>query len=122
MRHKKLVSFVLIFAALFITGWTRLDPMNQRLNEKANAQDYAEKAGGMALRGIAGILQSPVELAYHGYTETFENPMCGLGFYKGIFIGLFWTGDKITRGAWDVLTAPVPDYHGAPGSHHDEEL
>ena len=120
MKRDKTISFMLILAMLWFAGWARLDPMNQWLNEKANAQDYPGKTGGMLLRGLAGILQSPVELAYHGYDETFENPMCGLGFFKGIFVGLYRASEKIIRGAWDVVTSPIPDYHGAPGTHNDD--
>lgn len=112
-----LALLIVLFAS--VKSWAFFAAMDKKIGDEVNSQDYSRKTGGMLLRGATGIAGSPYELFYHGFDCSMEGTPWGLGFWKGIGIGLYWTGDKLCRSAWDVLSAPWPGYRGEPGTHND---
>lgn len=114
---------VAAFAALFLmiggaTGWSLCGAVDDWVNKQATSTQYPVKAGGMLLRGIHNIVESPVEIFYHPYDELKSRPEKGVGFFKGLGLGVWGTVDKIGYGSWDLLTALVPDYNGETSAHH----
>ena len=110
-----LVALFLIIGA--IPGWCICGPVDKWIGETAASEVYYVKAGGMLLRGLHRIIESPVEVGYHTYDGAKNNLGYGEGVLKGLGTGVLWMGDSIIRGAWDVITALIPDYHGEPGEH-----
>ncbi len=112
-----------LFAALLlvvgsIPSWATC-PTDKWVDEKANSSSYPVKVGGMILRGLHRIVESPGELVYHTY-QGIKTPEHGVGVLKGLGMGTAWMADGIVRGGWDILSALIPDYHGEPGTHHCE--
>ena len=110
-------------AALFFLvgtapGWCLVSGEDDWLNKQANSQEYWIKAGGMLLRGLDRIVESPIEIGYHTYDGAKNHLGHGEGVIKGLGTGLLWTVDGLLRGTWDVVTALFPDYHGEPGAHN----
>lgn len=117
---KKIGVIVALFLAVAaVPGWT-MCPADQWLEDTANSGSYPVKAGGMILRGVHRIIESPVEIACHTYKGATEELEYGLGIFKGLGMGLLWTLDSAVRGAWDIVTFAFPDYHGEPGKHEQE--
>jgi len=116
----KILSLVLILM-LLTCGQGRAFPgfLDQKITKWVDSPGYFTKSSGMVARGLTAIAVSPYELAYHWFDGAMDSHPCGMGFFKGMGIGLFWMTDKMARGAWDVLSAPWPGYRGAPGSHDD---
>jgi len=111
-------------ALLFLVGvtpaWAICGPVDEWIDTQAASEVYPVKAGGMLLRGVHRIIESPVELACHVYKGSTEELQYGVGVLKGFGYGLLWTLDSILRGAWDIVTFAFPDYHGEPGGHAQE--
>ena len=111
---KKIGGLVVLFLLIASnTGWCTGD----WVSEQAASDVYYVKAGGMFLRGLQKIVTAPAELGYHTYTESKNNFQYGAGILKGLGTGALWTADGVLRGAWDIVTALFPDYHGEPGTH-----
>lgn len=120
---KKILVFVALFLAIgAIPGWCSVSAAAEDwLDEQANSSNYGIKTGGMVLRGLDRIVESPVELVCHVYKgSSGEELQYGVGILKGLGYGTLWMVDSILRGAWDVVTFAFPDYHGEPGEHHQE--
>ncbi len=117
MKMKKvalLMALLLVVGAL--PGWS-VCMFDNWIDKQATSTNYGTKAGGMLLRGIHGIVESPVELFYHPYDELKNRPENGIGFFKGLGLGAWGMVDKIGHGAWDILTALVPNYNGETSTH-----
>ena len=119
---KKMGILVVLFLMVAATaGWSATcGAMDDWLNTQANSSSYPVKAGGMILRGLDNIIESPVELACHSYKGATENLQYGVGILKGLGTGTLWMVDSMLRGAWDIVTFAFPDYHGEPGAHKQE--
>jgi len=114
-----------LFAVLFLvvgmsSAWAICGPVDSWIDDQAASEVYYVKAGGMLLRGVHRIIESPVELACHTYKGVTEELGYGEGVLKGLGKGTLWMVDDILRGAWDIITALFPDYHGEPGEHEQE--
>lgn len=109
------VALLLVVGAT--PGWSICAKVDNWLDETANSNVYYAKAGGMFLRGIHRIIESPVEIGYHTYDESKNHLEYGAGVFKGLGTGVLWMADGVLRGAWDIITALFPDYHGEPGTH-----
>lgn len=111
-----------ILAALFLTlgagsGWA----VCTSVNNWATSENYWVKSGGMLLRGVERIVESPVQIACETYKGSqSENLKYGGGVVKGLGMGFAWMLDDIVRGAWDVITFAFPDYHGEAGAHKQD--
>ena len=106
----------LFFMAGAAPGWCAC-AVEDWVNKQANSDVYYVKVGGMFLRGLHRIIEFPVEIGYHTYDGTKNHLGYGEGILKGLGTGLLWGVDDILRGAWDIVTALFPDYHGEPGTH-----
>ena len=109
-------------AALFLiiganTGWSICGAVDNWIDEKATSENYWVKSGGMFLRGLHRLVESPVEVGYHTYDESKNNFQYGAGVIKGLGTGFLWMADGAIRSGWDIITALFPDYHGEPGEH-----
>lgn len=114
---KKIGVFVALFLMIgAIPGWCVCGG-DAWLNDQANSENYAVKAGGMLLRGLHGVVEAPVEIGYHTYDGAVNKTEYGVGVLRGLGTGLLWTFDGAIRGAWDIVTFAFPDYHGEPGTH-----
>ena len=98
-------------------GWSVCGPVDQWIDDTAGSDVYYVKAGGMFLRGIHRIIESPIEVGYHVYDSAQNELGYGEGILKGFGKGLLWMVDDLLRGGWDIITALFPDYHGEPGTH-----
>lgn len=115
---KKVAWLVALFLVIGLTpGWSICGPVDNWVDDQANSEVYYIKAGGMLLRGIHRIVESPVEIGYHTYKSTKDELGYGEGVLKGLGTGLLWTLDGAIRGAWDIVTFAFPDYHGEVGTH-----
>jgi len=110
-----LVALFLVVGA--IPAWCICGAVDSWIDDQADSENYAVKAGGMLLRGLHRIIESPVEIGYHTYDGAKNNLEYGVGVLKGLGTGVLWTADGALRGAWDIITALFPDYHGEPGTH-----
>ena len=122
MRSKIAAMLViLLFVAAVPAGWSMCQncPMKDWLNTKADSTSYGEKAGGMLLRGVYRVVTSPAELIFHTYDGVANHTQYGLGLLTGLGTGAVYTVDSIVRGAWDIVTSPIPDFHGAPDNAED---
>jgi hypothetical protein len=118
---KKIAVFVALFLILgSVPGWSICGPVDTWIDEQAASENYAAKAGGMLLRGMHRIIESPVELACHTYNGATDELEYGVGILKGLGYGTLWMIDSILRGGWDILTFAFPDYHGEAGTHVQE--
>ena len=116
---------IVLLATLFLImgashAWAFCGAMDDWIDAKANSEVYYVKAGGMLLRGLDRIVESPIELACHTYKGSTEELGYGEGVLKGLGLGVLWMGDSIIRGAWDIVTFAFPGYHGEPGEHKQE--
>ena len=115
---KKIALFLALFLVFGVSqGWA-VCGVDDWVNGKANSENYWVKTGGMFLRGLHRIVESPIELGYYTYKGTKDELGYGEGVLKGLGRGVGWMADDIVRGAWDVITAVFPDYHGEPGIHN----
>lgn len=118
---KKIGLMVVLFLIIgAIPGWSICGPVDEWIETQASSDNYGIKTGGMLLRGVHRIVESPVELACHVYKGSTEDLRYGVGVLKGFGNGLLWMTDSILRGAWDIVTFAFPDYHGEPGTHKQE--
>ena len=117
-------KILLVVVLTFIFGqapvWA-ICPIENKVEGWADSTSYFAKMGGMWLRGIHSVVEAPGEIFYHPYDELRNRPQYGLGFFKGLGIGVFWALDRVARGVWDVATAQIPDYNGEPSDHDDFE-
>lgn len=117
-----------VLLALFLVlgaapGWSVCAVVDNWIDDQANSDIYYVKAGGMLLRGVHRIIESPVEIGYHTYKGATDELGYGEGVLKGLGTGVLWMLDSVVRGAWDIITFAFPDYHGEPGDHDlDDEL
>lgn len=114
------ILVALLLLASTGTGWAICGPVDRWIDETAASEVYYVKAGGMLLRGLHRVIESPVELACHTYKGATEELGYGEGILKGLGKGTLWMVDDILRGAWDIVTFAFPDYHGEPGEHEQE--
>jgi len=110
-----LVALFLIIGAA--PGWSVCGPVDSWIDETAGSEVYYAKAGGMLLRGLHRIIESPIEIGYHTYDSTKNDLGYGEGILKGLGSGVLWMADGAIRGVWDLITALIPDYHGEVGTH-----
>ncbi len=113
-----LLALFLIVGA--VPGWSICGVVDEWVSEQAGSDVYYVKAGGMLLRGLHRIIESPVEVACHTYKGATEELGYGEGVLKGLGTGVLWMTDSILRGAWDIVTFAFPGYHGEPGTHEQE--
>ena len=116
---KKMGMLVALFLIIGATSaWAVCAP---QVEDWAKSENYWAKSGGMLLRGIERIVESPVQIACETYKgSTGENLKYGGGIVKGLGLGVAWMLDDIVRGAWDIITFAFPDYHGEPGEHKQD--
>ena len=115
---KKIWSLVALF---LIIGATSSWAVCGQVEGWATSENYWTKSGGMLLRGVERIVESPVELACETYKGSQkENLKYGGGIVKGLGMGVAWMLDDVVRGGWDVLTFAFPDYHGEVGTHKQD--
>ena len=113
---------IALFLALLIVvgaqpGWSICGPVDSWIDEQSASDVYYVKAGGMLLRGLHRIIESPVELACSTYKGSTQELGYGEGVLKVLGGGFLWMLDDIIRGAWDIVTFAFPGYHGEPGNH-----
>ena len=111
-----------ILLALFmivgsIPGWCLCSTADKWVDDQANSNIYYVKVGGMLLRGVKRIIESPVEIGYYTYDGAKNHLGYGEGVLSGLGKGIGWFADDVLRGAWDIVTAVFPNYHGEPGTH-----
>lgn len=114
------VLLALLLLAGASPGWAICGPVDDWISEQATSDVYYVKAGGMLLRGLHRIIESPVEVACHTYKGATEELGYGEGVLKGLGTGFLWMTDSILRGAWDIVTFAFPGYHGETGTHTQE--
>lgn len=119
MKKIAMLTLVLMMASA-IPAWAICGPVDHWIDEQAASKTYPVKVGGMILRGLHRIIESPLELVYHTYDGSVNHLENGVGILKGLGSGFAWTLDSIVRGGWDVLTALFPDYYGETGTHELE--
>jgi hypothetical protein len=120
-RISILLALLLVMGAT--PGWSVCATVDRWVDDQAKSEVYPVKVGGMFLRGIHRMIESPVEIGYHTYDGAVNRTEYGVGALKGLGTGVLWMADSVLRGAWDIITALFPDYHGEPGTHDlDEEL
>ena len=117
---KKVGLFVVLFLVMGMSSAWAGCMLASWAEEKANSEVYYVKAGGMLVRGLDRIVGSPVELACHTYKGVTEDIGYGEGILKGLGLGTLWMVDDILRGAWDIITFAIPDYHGEADPHQQE--
>ena len=117
---KKVGLLVVLFLVVGMSSAWALDAVGSWADETANSEVYYTKAGGMLVRGLYRIVTSPAELACHTYKGCTEEIGYGEGILKGLGEGTLWMVDGILRGAWDIITFALPDYHGEPVKHVQE--
>jgi hypothetical protein len=119
MKTKIAVITALWVAMTGSTGWS-MCPVDKWVNEKADSAGYGTKAGGMALRGLHDIVKSPTELLIHPYQESRNHLDNGLGILRGLGTGVFRTLEHAVIGVMDIVSAPVPNYHGIKSEDQHE--
>lgn len=118
MMMKRIGVLLALLLAIGATpGWSVCGPVDQWIDDTVASDVYYVKAGGMFLRGLHRIIESPIEIGYHTYDGAKNNLGYGEGVLKGLGTGVLWMADGVLRGAWDIITALFPDYHGEPGTH-----
>ena len=120
MRKSGILKIGAIAALFFLVGaapgWCGC-VVQDWVNKQADSDVYYVKAGGMLLRGLHRIIESPIEIGYHTYDGAKNHLGYGEGILTGLGTGALWTLDSVLRGAWDIVTALFPNYHGEPGTH-----
>ncbi len=111
------VLLALLLAMGATPGWSVCGPVDSWIDEQAGSDNYFVKTGGMFLRGLHRIIESPVEVGYHTYDGAKNHFGYGEGVLTGLGMGFLWTADGAVRGGWDIITALFPNYHGEPGTH-----
>lgn len=117
MMRKISVLVVLFLMVGTSPAWSVCGPVDTWVDEQAGSDVYYVKAGGMILRGIHRVIESPVEIGYHTYKGATDELGYGEGILKGLGAGVLWMLDGVVRGAWDIMTFAFPDYNGEPGEH-----
>lgn len=94
------------FAANALESWKQ---------EQMTSSSYLEKTGAMALNGLGRLAAAPFELVVHPYDEARSEGKGFSGIFEGLGIGIYHLGEDVVVGATNLITAPVPGYHGM---HH----
>jgi len=113
------VLFIFVFILNASTEGASASSFKDWTDEKAASEKYAEKVGGMMLRGLSESVTSPIEILYHTVDGTVNHFEYGFGFLEGLGTGMIWGINQGMRGLWDLIFAVVPDYNGEPGAHVD---
>ena len=119
MKTKIAVFMILLLIAAAIPGWA-ICPVENWINKKADSASYGEKVGGMFLRGLHGIVKSPAELVIHPYQESKAHFDKGLGVLRGLGMGAFRMLEHAAISVVDIVSAPVPNYHGIKSEDQHE--
>jgi len=115
---KRIAVLVAVFLVVgSVPGWSLCGAIDDWVTKQASSDNYPVKFVGLLLSGVHRVVESPYELLYHTYDGTVNNFENGLGFFKGLGEGAFRMTENVARGAWDIVSAPIPGYNGEPGGH-----
>ena len=87
-------------------------PLGNWADEKAQSDSYATKLMGMFVLGADQIITSPIHLVYGPYDHIANQDKGVMGLFTGLGEGLVGTGESIVSGVVNIVTSPIPDYHG----------
>ncbi|HTL46560.1 MAG TPA: hypothetical protein VL688_00685 [Verrucomicrobiae bacterium] len=82
-----------------------------------DSTQYVVKMGGMMLDGVNRIVAAPFDLLYHPVQDIFVDKHYGTGLFTGLGEGLYHGVEGILIGAWNIVSSPVPNYHGETTDH-----
>lgn len=84
---------------------------------KVDSDSYLVKTGGMLLDGVNRIVAAPFDVLYHPVDDMFVEKHYGTGLFTGLGEGLFRGVEGVMVGAWNIISSPVPGYHGETTDH-----
>lgn len=114
-----MLSILMVFAA--VPGWAICGAVDHWIDEKVQSDSYPEKLMGMVLNGFHRVIESPFELVYHPYDQIANQKKYAMGLFTGLGEGLYRTVENIGIGVVNIISAPIPNYHGVT-REHDHEL
>ena len=118
--NRKIIAIAAVVMMLSAqSAWAAMScPVAKWADEKKASNEYLTRTSGMLASGVHSLVEAPVEVGYHLYTEPKTNFDNGLGLLRGLATGLARGGEKIARGGVDIVGALVPDFHGIPDDTH----
>lgn len=114
-----MLSILMLFTAA--PGWTMCGAADHWISEKVQSDSYSEKMMGLFLDGLHRVAESPFELAYHPYDHIANQKKYATGLFTGLGEGLYRAVENIGIGVVNIISAPIPNYHGVT-REHDHEL
>jgi hypothetical protein len=116
---KKIAMFVTVLMVLgSVSAWAGICPKTDSwIKSKVDSEQYVVKMGGMMLDGVNRIVAAPFDLLYHPVNDVFVDKHYGTGLFTGLGEGLFRGVEGIMVGAWNIISSPVPGYHGETTDH-----
>ncbi len=113
---KKLLTAVLI---LVLSAPSTLACGN-KLNEKADSEDYLTKMPHMFMRGVANVLVSPAEILVNIHSRSMDSAKPLKSAVEGLGYGTVATVDRLVRGGVDLGSFWVPKFNGIPSNKSPE--
>ncbi|OGW72305.1 MAG: hypothetical protein A2Y02_00205 [Omnitrophica bacterium GWA2_52_12] len=109
-------TFVIALMLLTLAGraYAAWGMENWKESQMASSS-YGEKTGAMALNGLARIVAAIPEIVYYPYAETAIEKGGVEGFFRGLGMGLYHLGEDVVVGVANLVSSPVPGYHGISG-------
>ena len=116
---KKIALFVaLLLVVGSATAMAGICPKtDERIHNMVQSDHYLTKTGGMVFVGINRIVAAPFEVLYHPVNDVFVDKEYATGLFTGLAEGVFRGVESAMVGAWNLLSSPVPDYHGETTDH-----
>ncbi len=111
---KRTLAIALALLTLAGRAYAAWGMENWKEGQMASAS-YGEKAGAMALNGLGRILAAIPEIVYYPYAEAATEKGGVEGVFRGLGIGLYHLGEDVVVGVANLVSAPVPGYHGISG-------
>ena len=121
---KKKITLLLLVLMVFGTAQAWAGPASCPLgnwaDEKAQSESYPTKLMGMVVLGVDPILTSPINLVWYPYDHIANQDKKVIGLFTGLGEGVLETGEAIVSGAVNIVSSPIPGYHGIRYKHKKE--
>ena len=114
MKKRTLLIVLILLTVAAGRGYAAWGMENWK-ESQMGAASYGEKTGAMALNGLARIAAAIPEIVYYPYDEAKTEKGGAEGFFRGLGMGLYHLGEDVLVGVANLVSAPIPGYHGISG-------
>ena len=113
MKKKIAIMLLLLVVLSASQAWAAPScPLGNWAGEKAQSDSYPTKFMGQFVLGVDQILTSPIKLVWYTYDHIVTQKKYATGLFTGLGQGLVEAVESIGAGVVNIVTSPVPGYHG----------